>query len=229
MARDETLLLGPDAPWAALRLYSWAPPTISLGYFQRYDDYLRLSAPLNELAVVRRTTGGGAILHDREVTYCLVLAEALPLARKGPVDLYRVAHEAWQRALRLTGLETRLAPEEYPLPTPRTGPFFCFEKPGRTDLLLGERKLLGSAQRRSAGRVLQHGSLILEQRFAAHPGASLGAPASGLVETWDDAFVSELAGALGTQPIPTAWSATQLGDAGARREKYSSMDWLRRR
>lgn len=229
MARDETLLLGPDAPPAALRIYGWTPATISLGYFQRYADFEALPSPLNTLAVVRRATGGGAILHDHEVTYCLVLSDSFELARKSPAELYRVAHEAWRTTLGKSGVATDLAPDEFPLPTPRTGPFFCFEKPGRTDLLLGDRKLLGSAQRRVSGRVMQHGSLILEQRYQFHPGADLQGPKTEIVTGWVESFVQELARALELCSVPADWAAQQLADADERRRKHSDESWLRRR
>jgi lipoate-protein ligase A len=85
MARDEALLtrvgLGQSPP--TLRFYSWNPATISLGYFQSYADYEALPLPAGRLAVVRRQTGGGAILHDLELTYSLVLPLGHPLLQ-GP-------------------------------------------------------------------------------------------------------------------------------------------------
>ncbi len=70
MARDEALMtrVGRSESPPTLRLYQWDPPTISLGYFQSYADYESLPAPAGTLSVVRRLTGGGAILHDLELT-----------------------------------------------------------------------------------------------------------------------------------------------------------------
>src|SRR5262245_54465723 len=96
MARDEALLYSDAARPAALRLYGWTPPTISLGYFQASEEVRSLPAEVRGLAVVRRPTGGGAILHDREVTYCLILTDDHALARRAPADLYRVVHECWR-------------------------------------------------------------------------------------------------------------------------------------
>lgn len=228
MARDEALLHADEVRPAALRLYEWSPPTLSLGYFQRHELLASLAPELRALAVVRRTTGGGAILHDCEITYCLVLDESVPIARRSPADLYRIVHECWRDALALDGIACTLAPDDFPLPTPRTGPFFCFEKPGRTDLLLGGAKLLGSAQRRVAGRVLQHGSLMLEKRFAAHPGAALNGPAGEVLERWISAFTTALSAALEVAPRPTRWSETLLADAAQRRAKYAGDDWTRK-
>ncbi|MBK9126796.1 MAG: hypothetical protein IPM13_03215 [Phycisphaerales bacterium] len=229
MARDEHLLHSEAYRPAALRLYAWTPPTISLGYFQRFADLDRLPPELRELAVVRRTTGGGAILHDREITYCLVLDDSVPVARRAPLALYELVHTCWRNALAEDeGPRSELAPPDYPLPTPRTGPFFCFQKPGRTDLIVGEQKLLGSAQRRTAGRVLQHGSLLLGQRFRAHPGVDLGGVPEARASRWQDAFVRRLAQALDLEVAPAAWQCAELADCERRRAKYASPEWTQR-
>jgi len=229
MARDEALLHCDALRPAVLRLYAWSPPTISLGYFQRFEQLGGLEPELRALDVVRRTTGGGAILHDREVTYCLVLDDRVPIARQAPAELYRVCHRCWSAAVALSGLRTELAPDSAPLPSPRSGPFFCFQTPGRTDLLLGAEKVLGSAQRRIPGRVLQHGSLILGRRFAGHPGGRLNDPPLETVQLWIGAFVAELGAALGLTPRRAAWPADALADADARRARYASEAWTRRR
>lgn len=229
MARDEHLLHADATRPAALRIYAWTPPTISLGYFQRYADLAKLPADVRHLAVVRRVTGGGAILHDREVTYCLVLDHTLTPARRAPTDLYRLAHECWRDALCGDGPRAELAPEHFPLPTPRSGPFFCFQKPGRTDLIIGGDKLLGSAQRRTADRVLQHGSLLLGRRFASHPGADLGEPPAEQVQRWITTFIERLAIALGLRPRVVAWTPESLVDVQHRRQRYADAAWTQRR
>jgi lipoate-protein ligase A len=229
MARDEHLLYSGRLRPAALRLYAWTPPTISLGYFQRYADLANLPEDVRGLAVVRRTTGGGAILHDREVTYCLVADDSLPVARQAPDALYRLVHECWQAAVGSTGPQVELAPDHFPMPTPRTGPFFCFQKPGRTDLIIAGQKLLGSAQRRIPGRVLQHGSLLLGQRFRSHPGANLGEPPSATVAAWTQDFVVRLAAGLHLTPAEATWATEELTDVRVRREKYAGNEWTQRR
>src|SRR5512143_2318320 len=146
MARDEHLLHSAAVQPAAVRIYAWDPPTISLGYFQRFGEVARQPAEIRALALVRRLTGGGAILHDREITYCLVVDDSLPVARQSPIALYRLVHECWRRVLSggeadgaaddakvalrprppTAAAEVRrceLAPEHFPMPTPRTGPF----------------------------------------------------------------------------------------------------------
>lgn len=228
MARDEVLLRSAEIA-AALRLYGWSPATISLGYFQRFEELARLPERLAALARVRRQTGGGAILHDDEITYCLILDESLPLGRSSPVAMYRLVHECWRGALANLGYETELAPEDWPLPTPRTGAFFCFEKPGNTDLLYRGQKLLGSAQRRTAGRILQHGSLLVSGRFSEHPGISLGGVAAHTIAQLKRDFVGRLANILSLDANLTDWSQSQLASASELRVKYASDEWLKMR
>lgn len=228
MARDEHLLYAANVRPAALRIYAWDPPTISLGYFQRFAAVAELPAEVRDLALVRRLTGGGAILHDREVTYCLALDDALPAAKQGPIALYRAVHDAWRVALGPLAEGVELAPAEFPLPTPRTGPFFCFQKPGQTDLMRGGGKLLGSAQRRIPGRVLQHGSLLLGRRFAAHPGVNLGDPPPEQVEAAVDNFIAEIAKRLDLAVCQAEWTAERETDIAARRVRYVSAEWTQR-
>ena len=160
MARDEALLLG-DSP-AALRLYNWAPHAVSLGYFQRLQDFDDVPPGTS---IVRRLTGGGAIHHGEEVTFALALdADLLPAS----VDAsYGLLHDAIVRAVASIGvLCTRL--EHGPPPGARPKDRWCFAVPGRHDIVdRNGRKLCGSAQRRlrtSRGpRVLHHGSLVIER------------------------------------------------------------------
>lgn len=229
MARDEHLLNCNVVQPAAVRIYGWNPPTISLGCFQRFARTVELPEDLRGLAIVRRATGGGAILHDREVTYCLVMDDSVAVARESPSAAYRMVHECWRAALAESGIVTELAPDSFPMPSPRSGPLFCFEEPGRADLLLDGVKLLGSSQRRSGGRVLQHGSLLLGRRFASHPGGHLNDPAGEAVAAWTDAFLRRLAEQLGLTPRESDWTCDQLTDVARRRVRYADDAWTRRR
>ena len=229
MARDEHLLRSEELRPAVLRIYRWSPPTISLGYFQRYTSLVNLPPELRELAVVRRQTGGGAILHDQEITYCLVVDDSLPITSETAAALYRLVHACWREAIACDVPQVERAPDSLPFPSPRSGPFFCFQRPGQTDLLLSGGKLLGSAQRRTAGRVLQHGSLLLGQRFIAHPGAHLNNPQPDVIERWTTAFISGLGIALALEPLVTTWSGEQLMDVLQRRKRYTDQGWTQRR
>ena len=228
MARDEHLMYANEARPAALRLYGWNPPTLSLGCFQRYADVAGLPAPLCDWPVVRRPTGGGAIVHDREVTYCLSVDESTGWTRRPPADLYHLVHRLWRDAIAADGPALELAPDSLPFPSPRRGPFFCFAKPGRTDLIVSGGKVLGSAQRRAAGRVMQHGSLLLDRPRAGDPGADLGAPPPDCVAGWVERFVALLANALSLAPVDATWLPGPLADVAFRRKRFADPAWTRR-
>ena len=174
MALDEALLHSPgESP--VLRLYTWSPDTLSLGYFQRIQDVPAASAfradaegePLPSGfrgglpgALVRRLTGGGAIHHTGELTFSITAPASHPLYR-GPVELsYGRVHEAIAAALSAAGVQattrgdSRLASD-----VDSTG--MCFHKSAAVDLVWAGRKGVGSAQRRKGGRVLHHGSIKL--------------------------------------------------------------------
>lgn len=156
MGLDEALLRSPEAP-PTLRLYSWSPDTLSLGYFQRYAD---VPGAERAGAVCRRITGGGAIHHVNELTFSLVTSLEDPLYR-GPIgDSYTRVHAAFARALADYGIAAapRGARE---LASDREETGMCFHRSTPLDLAWDDRKGLGSAQRRTAGRVLHHGSLKL--------------------------------------------------------------------
>jgi lipoate-protein ligase A len=162
MQRD-TALLAAHSPDAApvLRLYSWTPPAVSVGWMQRSEALLDLEAcRAAGIDVVRRPTGGRAILHAEEITYAIV---ATTSDRRFGTNL-AAAHACIGRCLaaglRTLGVDATLSrpeldPERRLLRQP------CFVSPGRAELLVDGRKLLGSAQRRTATAFLQHGSLLV--------------------------------------------------------------------
>lgn len=156
MGLDEALLLSPGAP-PTLRLYSWSPDTLSLGYFQRHADVPDAS---RASAVVRRITGGGAIHHVNELTFSLVTSLADPIYRGPLADSYARVHLAIARALEGFGVRAELRGERALL-SDRAESGMCFHRSTALDLVWDERKGLGSAQRRKGRRVLHHGSLKL--------------------------------------------------------------------
>src|SRR4051812_10483795 len=100
MAVDEALLLDVAANGiATFRFYGGSEPTLSLGYFQRYEDRNQHAASL-QCAIVRRQTGGGAILHDRELTYSIILPPNCPIAKHAD-QLYRTVHQEFIAAVSL--------------------------------------------------------------------------------------------------------------------------------
>ena len=158
MAVDEFLLQRAlDPGELSVRIYRWSQPTISLGYFQDSDEF-KASGQYAGLPAVRRLSGGGAILHDREITYSLAVPSRHPLA-EDPMRLYELAHSGIQTALK--PLDVELAARGTPLSLTEE-PFLCFSRGDRNDLLLNGVKVVGSAQRRRKGAVLQHGSILLE-------------------------------------------------------------------
>ena len=143
-----------------LRLYTWSRPTLSLGRFQ--DEQERLSERCRSLGigVVRRPTGGRAVLHGPwELTYCFVGGprDGLPGDLRGA---YRWVLGVICSALALMGFEASVGCER--ASRPASGEFSCFSSATRADLLVGGKKVCGSAQRREGGDFLQHGSILIE-------------------------------------------------------------------
>jgi lipoate-protein ligase A len=181
-----------------LRLYGWRPHALSLGYFQRIED---APAGLRDagLPVVRRMTGGGAILHAYELTYALVLPLDHPWVRGLPVgDSYHRIHEAVLDALRSLRVPatTRAAPG-----SDAERPFLCFSRTAETDLAVDGRKLLGSAQRRTRTHLLQHGSLLIRSHPLQPKTASLSDALGQEVDPADVAAALEAAFAKRLGPL----------------------------
>lgn len=159
MAVDEALLEsaaggGPTT----LRLYQWETATVSLGYFQRETPEIEPDGRFHGLPAVRRLSGGGAILHDRELTYSVTIPETHPLAET-PTRLYDVVHASIAAALAEWGItvEPRGVTDE------GNKTFLCFARGDRRDLVCKGFKVVGSAQRRRGRAILQHGSVLLSR------------------------------------------------------------------
>ena len=159
MAVDEALLDGPESGWT-LRFYGWRRPTVSIGYAQPFSRALDepRAADLG-MDLVRRPTGGRAVLHADEITYSLTgPAESGRLA--GGIEAsYRQIAEGLQTGLQGLGATVDVAPSGAAAAPGERGP--CFSARTRFELSFGGRKLVGSAQRRRQGRLLQHGSILL--------------------------------------------------------------------
>jgi lipoate-protein ligase A len=199
MALDEALLdsVASGSP-AVLRTYGWSEPTLSLGYFQ---PIARAEAEprWRDVPIVRRPTGGGALWHDLEVTYCIVVAACDPLARRS-ADLYRAVHVAIAGLLDESGLNAARRGEAVAT-SDSSKPFLCFLDRDAEDVVSGSIKLVGSAQRRRAGAVLQHGSLLLARssRTPELPGL---AELSGLAAdtlAWSQRLLEVIPTALGLE------------------------------
>lgn len=165
MAVDEALALEASQPVATptLRVFSWQPPCISLGYHQRVEEIDRARCVADGVEVVRRPTGGRAIFHEEELTYSVVIPSASPLYCQETVKTYELISTALVKGLNKLGVtacfqRARQSSTEY-----RRGEFSvpCFSSLVRNEVFWQGRKLVGSAQRRFEGAVLQHGSILL--------------------------------------------------------------------
>ena len=161
MAVDHALLESVQAGGApALRLYLWNPPTLSFGRNQRARDvYDAARAAAAGIDVVRRPTGGLAVLHDRELTYC-VLAPLEPLG--GPRRAYELINDALVAALRSLGVAASRARGGRARAPHHDTLEPCFQEPAAGEVVAGGRKVIGSAQRCERRVLLQHGSILLD-------------------------------------------------------------------
>ncbi|UCC71795.1 MAG: lipoate--protein ligase family protein [Gemmatimonadota bacterium] len=140
-----------------LRFYRWWPPCISLGRNQPAKDYYDIEeAKRRGIEFVRRPTGGRAVYHHHEVTYSVTLGDR---QLGGPRRTYETVHRALLAGLRLLGASAELIGDPGLGLRPSTVP--CFEKLDGGAIISGRRKLVGSAQLREGGVLLQHGSLLL--------------------------------------------------------------------
>ena len=161
MAVDVALLERADRMGEAfLRLYRFDPPCLSFGRNEASGGYDRAAIARLAIDVVRRPTGGAAVWHEQELTY----AVAAPIAALGGLrQAYHAIHGCLAAALRALGVSPTLAPDR-PLP-PSTAlyrPAGCFGSSVGGEILVGGRKLVGSAQVRRGGAFLQHGSILLD-------------------------------------------------------------------
>ena len=165
MAVDEALLEQAAAGGTAtLRFYRWSEPTLSLGYFQTYQSR-EGHRPSRDCPIVRRASGGGALVHDRELTYSFTA----PISDRAAADveqLYYAFHETMVSTLDSFGIEAALVTTAAAV-KPTKEPFLCFQRRTAGDLLVGGAKVLGSAQRRRKSAVLQHGGLLISKSASA--------------------------------------------------------------
>jgi lipoyl(octanoyl) transferase len=163
MALDEAILesAGQKKVLPTLRLYAWEPPCLSLGFAQPTSDVDLPALEIRGWQLVRRPTGGRAILHADELTYSVTAPLDEPRVAGGILESYRRLAQGLLYALELLGLPAR-ADKEYAVPedTQAGGPV-CFEVPSNYEITVAGKKLVGSAQARRKDGVLQHGSLPL--------------------------------------------------------------------
>ncbi|MEB8209292.1 lipoate--protein ligase family protein [Staphylococcus succinus] len=166
MAMDEALLnfvsRGEIDP--VIRFYTWNPATLSVGYFQRLTKEIDIEKVKEKgYGMVRRQTGGRGVLHDKELTYSVIVPESHPDMPSTVTEAYRVISEGLLEGFKLLGFDTYFAiprskEEREKLKQPRSA--VCFDAPSWYELVVEGRKIAGSAQVRQKGVILQHGSLL---------------------------------------------------------------------
>jgi lipoate-protein ligase A len=230
MAVDE-VLLETAARWgdSTLRFYRWCEPTLSLGYFQQYADRFEHAAS-REATAVRRLTGGGAILHDHELTYSLSAPAGHPWVSERD-RLYTTIHATLIDALAALGTHAALC-QPTPAPAGHSEPLLCFQRRAPGDVLIGATKVAGSAQRRRRGAVLQHGSVLLA-RSAAVP------ELDGLSELTGRAITADQLLAVWLPLLQTRlvadWQQAELSQQqrreaeSLRRDRYAAAAWTEHR
>jgi lipoate-protein ligase A len=230
MARDEALLeSAKQEGFAYLRFYSWRQSTLSLGYFQSHADRTVHAASAN-CPFVRRASGGGAIVHDRELTYSTALPQSHPAATRAET-LYWALHRSLVCSLAEYGINAVLAEEISKNPAIRAEPFLCFQRRTEGDVLLDSHKIAGSAQRRHHRAVLQHGSVLFGRSPAAPelPGirdlANNSLEMAELRMLWQQKIAEQLNVKLVTEPLPRSL----LDTAQSYLQKFSSDAWNFRR
>jgi lipoate-protein ligase A len=227
MAADEILLQAAASGTASFRFYGWSQPTLSLGYFQS-SAAGRAYPHLGELAWVRRPSGGAALVHHLEVTYALALPPGAPWQMPGKSWLRRM-HGVIADALASFGVTARLCGDQE---EKQLGDILCFRHHTPGDLLLGDAKVAGSAQRKQRGALMQHGSILLAASpwTPSLPGIRELAGATLSAQTLAAAVAEQLTKQTGWQLVATEWTATegeQIDELA--RNKYSQPAWNAKR
>jgi lipoyl(octanoyl) transferase len=248
MARDEAILVAHASGVAppTLRLYRWSPACLSLGRFQRSDAIDREACARAGVSIVRRPSGGRALLHDAELTYAVVARDDHPLFGGASIlETYRRISMALLTGLRKLGVNAELTParrgEGLRVERPLAHSAACFDAPATYELTIAGRKLAGSAQTRRAGSLLQHGAIPLAahaaqlQTLLHAPPADLGTRMIALNETlgrtvgFEEVADALLEGFRAAWGISWAYGALTQAERDMeqqlRREKYAVDTW----
>ena len=166
MAMDEALLnfvsRGEIDP--VIRFYTWNPATLSIGYFQRLQKEIDIDKVKEKgYGLVRRQSGGRGVLHDKELTYSVIVPESHPNMPSTVTEAYKIISQGLLEGFKNLGFETYFAiprskEERDKLKQPRSS--VCFDAPSWYELVVEGRKIAGSAQTRQKGVILQHGSIL---------------------------------------------------------------------
>ena len=258
MAMDEALLnfvsRGEIDP--VIRFYTWNPATLSIGYFQRLQKEIDIEkVNENGFGLVRRQTGGRGVLHDKELTYSVIVPESHPNMPSTITEAYRVISQGLLEGFKNLGFETYFAvprskEEREKLKQPRSS--VCFDAPSWYELVVEGRKIAGSAQTRQKGVILQHGSILqdididelfdmfifkndrlkakmkeafVEKAVAINDISDTHITLSEMEKAFEEGFKT----GLNIEFKPLELSEQQLAEVKELEEKYRSDDWMFRK
>lgn len=240
MALDEALseAVRQNSAPPTLRLYSWDKPSLSIGYFQRASDVNIEYCSKKGYPLVRRLTGGRAVLHDSELTYSFSASSLTPPFQHSLMEMYRIVSNAMVRALGTCGIEARISSGKK---AARRNNSACFRTVSYAEITIDGKKVIGSAQKRFSNGFLQHGSILMDfnakelSRTLGQDGKDSYSDICGVNEyapgiTMDDlgsalkeAFEKE----LGAKLITDNPSAIEMKRARElERNKYSTPEWI---
>jgi len=226
MGIDESILIhrsrGENAP--TIRLYGWSTPTVSIGYFQRLGEELDLDKAMQlGVGYVRRISGGGSVLHESEVTYSLMASDTDPTIPSDVQESIRLICGGIVRGLRELDIDAEFRPVN--------------------DVVVGDKKVSGSAQTRKLHAILQHGTVLLDvdhtkalsilkraSRAKKHiAGINEFLQGGTDFQRLNDALVRGFEGELGIKLAKGALSASE-NDLAAKLAagKYSTVEWNHR-
>ncbi len=231
MAIDEVLL---SSKIPILRFYQWKPNAVSIGRFQNIDEIDMDFCNKNKVDVVRRITGGKTVLHEHELTYSFIIDKnKLP---RSIVDSYYIISNALIRGLQVLGLNPKMNKAKI---VNKDNPV-CFQEPSFNEIVIDQKKVVGSAQVRVKGKLLQHGSILTgidnkkhSNCFVLKPGIDelskrisyIKYPVNELKEAMKSGFLKYFNTKLNNRDL----SSTELLAAKKlAREKYLSMEWTLR-
>lgn len=223
MALDEALLhsVASGGSLPVLRFYRWQPATVTIGYAQSVVTDVDLDVCRQAgLDVVRRSTGGRAVLHDHEVTYSVIAPLNADLFGSSVLDCYRVISEVLQKTLLQLGLSAQLVPGKQRGGNLNAMKAVCFTAPSQYELVIDGRKVAGSAQKRHGQAFLQHGSIPVEMDLEllskalkndSSDSSAVLSDSVGWLNQWSD------------KPLVIADIETVLTDAFS---KHLQIDWV---
>ncbi len=228
MAIDEVLL---SSKVPVLRFYQWKPNSVSIGRFQDIKDIDMDFCKKNKIDIVRRITGGKTVLHEQELTYSFIVDKnKLP---SSIIESYNIISNALMRGLQILGLNPKMNKAKI---VNKDNPV-CFQETSFNEVVINQKKIVGSAQVRVKGKLLQHGSILtgIDNRkysncFVHKPGIDelnkrisyINYPVNALKEGIKSGFSKYFNTKLNDRDL----SSTELLNAGKLvSEKYRSMEW----